>query len=401
MPAWRPAWDNILWLMMLCIGLLPPWFASARGRDALPDRYSSIVIDAATGRVLSGQDADTLRRPASLTKLMTLYVTFEALRDHRIALDEQVPFSAHAASVEPVKLGVPPNGSITVQDAILAMVTLSANDAASAMGELLGGSEERFAQSMTLRARALGMTQTAFVNASGLPADGQWTTARDMALLARHLITDFPDDYHYFSTPSFDFHGRIIMNHDTELRVYPGADGMKTGYTIASGHNLVTSANRNGVRLIGVELGAPSNGVRDQRMTAMLNAGYESMGIDVGHPVMVVSRNPALIASARAAEVRTVVRVSRPGTEPALYVIQLGTFRSRWAAEAAARKAHTAAEAGDVRLIPAWIKRHQTWRAQVVGLTNDAAHDACSALARRGRPCVVLRSAAIEGLSQG
>lgn len=405
MAAWRPARDKILWSLMLWIGLLTPWLASAREREPGLDRYSSIVIEAATGRVLSAKDADTPRRPASLAKLMTLYMTFEGLRDHRLSLDEQVPFSAHAASMQPVKLGVPPGGSITVQDAILAMVTLSANDAASAMGELLAGSEGRFAQLMTLRARALGMTQTAFANASGLPADGEWTTARDMALLARHLIADFPDEYHYFSTPSFDFHGRIILNHDTELRAYPGADGMKTGYTIASGHNLVTSAVRDGVRLIGVELGAPSNGVRDQRMTAILNTGYESMGIDVGRPVMVASRGPAFVASAHAAEarplVRTVVHISRPEPEHALYLIQVGSFRSKWAAEAAARKAHAAAEAGDVRLIRAWIRRHETWRAEIVGLTNDAAHDACSALAHRRKPCVVLHSAAIEEVSRG
>jgi D-alanyl-D-alanine carboxypeptidase len=264
------------------------------------DRYSSIVIDAATGKVLSADNPDALREPASLTKLMTLYMLFEALRDHRVSIDQQVPVSAHAASMEPTKLGIVPGTDITVEQAIEGIVTLSANDAASAIGEMLGGgSEDRFAQMMTLRAHALGMTNTTFQNASGLPDPPNWTTARDLGILVRHLITDFPDEYHYFSVPSFIFHGRAIYNHDTMLKVYPGADGLKTGWIKASGHNLATSAVRDNVRLIGIVLGAGSNWERDQDMAAQLDQGYESEGV----PVMMVHREPSLIAAAHAAPI--------------------------------------------------------------------------------------------------
>jgi D-alanyl-D-alanine carboxypeptidase len=209
-------------------------------------------VDDASGKVTEAVNADAPRYPASLTKLMTLYVTFEALRDHHVTLNQIVPVSGHAASMEPSKLGLLPSTRLTVEEAILAIVTKSANDAACALGELVGGNEDRFAQLMTLRARALGMTHSTFRNASGLPDPEQVTTARDLALLAHHLIEDFPTEYHYFSVPSFYFHGREIPNHDRMLTDYEGADGLKTGYTVASGHNLVTSAVRGGVRLIGV-----------------------------------------------------------------------------------------------------------------------------------------------------
>src|SRR6202012_61391 len=149
------------------------------------------------------------------TKLMTLYLTFEALRDRRISINQLVPISAHTASMEPTKLGLVPGSRITVEQAILGLVTKSANDAASALGELLGGSEDRFAQMMTLRARALGMAHSTFMNASGLPDPGQWTTAQDLALLGRHLINDFPSYYSYFSVPSFVWHRQVIPNHDS------------------------------------------------------------------------------------------------------------------------------------------------------------------------------------------
>ena len=170
------------------------------------DRYSSIVVDAATGNVLEAANPDAIRHPASLAKLMTLYMVFEALRDRRIGLDELVPISGHAASMEPTKIGLMPGMQLTVEQGILALVTKSANDAAAALGEMLGGSEDRFAEMMTLRAKALGMTHSTFTNASGLPDPNAWTSARDMAILARHILMDFPGDYPYFSTQSFRFH---------------------------------------------------------------------------------------------------------------------------------------------------------------------------------------------------
>src|SRR5579863_8496029 len=172
-------------------------------------RYSAILVDAASGRVLMGANQDELRFPASLTKLMTLYMTFEALRDRRIQFNDIVPVSAWAASQPASKLGLQPGEGLTVEQAVLALVTKSANDAAAALGEMLGGSEDRFAQMMTLRARALGMNRTSFRNASGLPDPNQWTTARDLATLGRRLVLDFPQLYGYFSVSGFVWHNRV------------------------------------------------------------------------------------------------------------------------------------------------------------------------------------------------
>ena len=252
------------------------------------DRYASIVVDAATGAIVSEANMDEPRFPASLTKMMTLYMLFEALRDRRVHLDQFVPVSLHAASMAPSKLGLVPTSRITVEQAILSLVTKSANDAASALGELLGGDEDRFAEMMTLRARALGMARTQFRNASGLPDYSQFTSARDMATLARHLIQDFPGYYHYFSTPYFLYGGRVIRNHQRLLEAYPGADGLKTGYTDASGFNVVTSAVRGGVRLVGVVMGASSGSERDVHMASLLDQGFERLGV----PTVMVRRDP-------------------------------------------------------------------------------------------------------------
>lgn len=409
MAAWRRhgcGFVRSLRLALILFGLGCGLIGTARAQPNT-DRYASIVLDAAGGKVLEEDNADAPRRPASLAKLMTLYMTFEALRDRRISLDEQVPVSDHAASMEPTKLGLVPGMSLTVEQAILAMVTLSANDAASAMGELLGGSEDRFAQMMTLRARALGMSNTVFANASGLPADDQWTTARDMGTLARRLITDFPDEDDYFSAPSFVFHGRVIFNHDTELKSYPGADGLKTGYTIASGHNLVTSAMRDGTRLIGVVLGAPSNGTRDVRMTALLDDGYRQLGVPVGRPVMVASRLPSLIPAAHAEELphsggrpARLREVAHLQTDNSVWAIQVGLFRSEQAARLAAVKAQQTADGGAARIDQARQRGRASWRAQVIGLTVAEAHDACTALSRHGTPCVVIRAEAERGVTR-
>jgi D-alanyl-D-alanine carboxypeptidase len=377
-------------LLIILIGLLP----SAARAQIGSERYSSIVVDAGTGNVLEAANPDASRHPASLAKLMTLYVVFEALRDRRITTDQLVPVSARAASMQPSKLGILPSTRLTVEDAILGLVTKSANDAAAALGELLSGSEERFAQMMTLRAHALGMSHTTFTNASGLPDPDQWTSARDMAILARHLLGDFPGFYPYFSTRSFTFHGRVIFNHDRMLESYPGADGMKTGYTEASGHNLVTSAVRGGVRLIGVVLGAASNPERDVHMATLLNQGFEQLDVPMERPT-IASRLPSLVSVAHAASV-----ADQPARQPAhtrsapvasIWGIQVGSFASEKAAREAALNARRATDDGEARVEPAGLRGKTTWRAQVFGLTASEAQNACSVLAHRRTPCIVLR----------
>ena len=295
------------WLKLLAILLV--WIVGSTAAQAQigSDRYASMVIDAQSGEVISSANPDEYRFPASLTKMMTMYLVFEALRDRRLTLADVVPVSPWASSMPPTKLGLVPGTMITVEQALLGLVTKSANDAACALGELLGGDEDRFAQLMTVRAHALGMSRTTFRNASGLPDWGQVTTAHDLVLLARHLVHDFPEYYHYFSTPFFQFHGRAVLNHQALLRTYPGADGLKTGYTEASGYNVVTSAVRGNVRLIGVVLGASSGGERDVHMAALLDQGFLRMGIAPAE----VARNEPLyrlpfMGSARAAPMPTI-----------------------------------------------------------------------------------------------
>ncbi len=378
-------------LVLAVIGLtaMLPRHARAQIGSA---RYSSIVVDAATGDVLESANPDAPRHPASLAKLMTLYMVFEALRDRRITAEQLVPVSPHAAAMEPSKLGLVPGMRLTVEEAILGLVTKSANDAASALGELLGGSEDRFAQMMTLRARALGMSHTTFTNASGLPDPDQWTTARDLAVLARHLLTDFSGFYPYFSTHSFTFQHRVIFNHDRMLQTYPGADGMKTGYTEASGHNLVTSAVHSGVRLIGVVLGAGSNPERDAHMAMLLDQGFEQMGVPPERRTMVASRLPSLVGTAHAATLA--VQPARPAAQARampVWGIQVGSFGNERAARNAASNARRAADGGEARIEPANQRGRTIWRAQVTGLTAPEAQSACATLARHREACVVLR----------
>jgi len=233
-------------------------------------QYAGIVVDAKTGKVLYSEDADSLRYPASLTKMMTLYLTFEALEAGKISKSTPVPFSKRASAEPPSKLGVRAGNSITVEQAILALVTRSANDASTALGELLGGSEERFGRIMTNKARALGMTRTTYRNANGLPNTAQMTTARDQARLGIALRQHFPQYYSYFSTRSFRFGKQTIGNHNRLLGNVRGVDGIKTGYTRAAGFNLVTSAQADGRSIVGVVLGGRSGAARDAQMRALV-----------------------------------------------------------------------------------------------------------------------------------
>jgi D-alanyl-D-alanine carboxypeptidase len=242
-------------------------------------RYAGIVVDARTGRVLVDHHADETRHPASLTKMMTLYLLFDALRDGRVRLDTPIRFSEEAASRPPSKLGVPAGRVISAETAILALVTRSANDVAAAVAEHLAGNEDAFARVMTQRARQMGMTRTTFRNASGLPDPEQVTTARDMALLGRRLIQDFPDRYTYFSATHFRHGAQLIRNHNGMLTDYAGTDGIKTGYIRASGFNIVTSAERENVRLVGAVFGGRSWVERNRQMAELLDDGFQRMGV--------------------------------------------------------------------------------------------------------------------------
>ena len=257
----------------------------ARAEEYSPPT-GSIIVDGNSGEVLQASNPDALRHPASLTKIMTLYLLFERLDAGKMKLDSQLKVSQHAAEQDPTKLELKPGQSIVVEDAIKGVVTRSANDAAVVIAENLAGSEDDFAKLMTQKAHALGMAHTTYVNASGLPDDDQITTARDQALLGRAIQERFPQYYKYFSTRSFVYHGEAIGNHDHLLTEVQGVDGIKTGFTRASGFNLVTSLHRDGRYLVGVVLGGRSAGERDAHMRDLLSEHFKEASLKRTAPVI-------------------------------------------------------------------------------------------------------------------
>ncbi|MDJ0391422.1 D-alanyl-D-alanine carboxypeptidase family protein [Roseomonas sp. E05] len=358
-------------------------------------RYAAVVMDAGSGEELYAINADEPRYPASLTKMMTLYLTFEALDRGRLRLTSRIRVSRHAAGQEPSKLGLKPGTSITVRDAILALVTKSANDVASALGEnLAGGSEVAFGRIMTRKARQLGMRNTSFRNASGLPDANQVTTARDIAILGRALIRDFPKRYAYFNARHFAWHGRSIGNHNNLLGEYDGADGIKTGYIRASGFNLAASAVRGDTRLIAVVFGGATTAERDGHVMALLDRGFAQRRRSTD--MLVASAGPQLIGTAHAAALAAPplprpTKRATPRKQQATaatkggWAVQVGAFASstdaRRVAQRAARRLGTA-HVERVRVDGKWF-----YRAQVTGLSASTARSACRA--RRG-PCMVV-----------
>lgn len=270
---------------------------------------ASMVVDAKTGRVLQASNPDAPRIPASITKVMTLYMLFEQLERGRLSLDTEMRVSARAAAQAPTKLGLQPGETITVDDAIKGMVTKSANDASVVVAEAISGSEEAFAEAMTRKARALGMSRTAFYNAHGLPNDPpNITTARDLITLGRAVQERFPKYYQYFATRSFEFNGYRINGHNRLLGRIEGVDGIKTGYTRASGFNILTSARLDGRHVIGVVLGGRSGRARDIQMARMIEGGIERAYAGarivqpVGETAVAAAPEPVRVASAEPVE---------------------------------------------------------------------------------------------------
>ena len=244
-------------------------------RESYSPAFASIIVDGNSGATLSASNPDASRHPASLTKIMTLYLLFERLDAGKMKLDTEMEVSEHASEQAPTKLGLRPGQSIRVEDAIKGLVTRSANDAAVVIAEAIAGDEDNFAKLMTRKARGLGMTRTVYRNASGLPDDEQVTTARDQSTLGRAIQDRFPRYYRYFSTVAFNYHGQSIRNHNRLLGSVEGVDGIKTGYTRASGFNLVTSMRRGNRHLVGVVLGGRSGGSRDAIMRNLLAENLE------------------------------------------------------------------------------------------------------------------------------
>jgi D-alanyl-D-alanine carboxypeptidase (penicillin-binding protein 5/6) len=380
-------------------------------------KYAAIVVDAKTGEILYAKHADSPRYPASITKVMTLYLTYEALAAGKLHLEDRVVFSPHAAAQSPTKLGVRAGDSVSVNEAIEAMTTLSANDAAVAMAEKLGGTESRFAALMTLRAQELGMQNTHFVNANGLPDSRNLTTARDIAILSRAAMRDYPQYYHYFSLEEFTFRGRTVANHNHLLGRMQGVDGLKTGFTNASGFNLAVSAVRENRRLIAVVMGGPTVAQRDQNAEDLLLTGFDVMHRRAMGEKIVVAQNmfeptelngPVVrppseqgdgeqaslkieLTQAPAAKAGK-IEVAKRGGKPR-WGVQVGEFRSKMDAhrQLAMVEKKFADHFDGAR--GAAEKEGRKYKAVFSGLAETDAKDACRAMKSKRLACMVIAPA--------
>ena len=364
--------------------------------------YAEFLLDPATGAVLHAVNADTTTQPASLTKMMTLFLAFDALDKGDLALDQLIPVSRRAQNMAPSKLGLVAGTTIRVEDAILGLVTRSANDAAVVLAEAVGGTEEQFAEMMTTKARILGMRNTSFRNASGLPNSRQTTTARDIAVLSQALIKGHARHYPYFSRTSFTYNGAPVQSHNRLLSRYDGMDGIKTGFVNASGFNLAGTAVRDGRRLIAVVLGGRTSRERDNRVAALLDHGF---GVKPLRPnlstIEVAASVPAVRAAVKASpqpqpekQVRERAKpVVKKGAaaKPGSWTIQIGAYKSQ--------KAGQVGLDATGKVIPVQLKgagrtvvksRNGAFQARFTGLTKTAAEQACSRLKAKGQDCLVM-----------
>ncbi len=376
---------RVIAVLAALLAFLAPCSAKAAGNN-----YSSLVMDAESGEVLYAVNADTPRYPASLTKMMTLYVLFDALERGRTSLHDSIYISSHAASQPPSKIGLPAGSQISVENAILALVTKSANDIAAAIAEHLAGSEDAFAERMTARAHAIGMTNSQFRNASGLPDNEQMTTARDMAKLGHALIRTYPQYYPYFSTASFYYGGHSHPNHNRMLNSYDGVDGIKTGFINASGFNLVASAKRDQGRLIGVVFGARSSAQRARIMGTLLDSGFTALQTGVFPEV------PAdAVMTADASPGRGEQTADAASSVGAGWAIQVGQHNSRLSALQAGKRAADAVGAitpANLKVVEQRGRKGTTaYVTRFAGLTQAEAKAACRSLQSGGQPCETLR----------
>ncbi|PHQ69507.1 MAG: D-alanyl-D-alanine carboxypeptidase [Sneathiella sp.] len=390
-------------------------------------RYAAVVMDSRTGEILYSRNADKKLYPASLTKIMTLYMTFDALTRGKLRLDQKLSVSARAAGQAPTKLGLKRGGTITVRDAMFGLITKSANDAATVLAESMAKSEVDFALDMTATAKRLGMRRTSFRNASGLPNRRQKSTARDMAILGSALIHEFPQYYHFMSLEKFKYKGRSYKNHNNLLKKYKGADGIKTGYIRASGFNLVASAKRGSNRLVGVVFGGKSAKSRDIHMAALLDKGFAM--IEASNPSIIPfpAEKPLRIAlhqphskTARVQIARTApvavkaapsvnhIRIVKAEALPRLaplpvniaanvdgiWAIQIGAFSrvttARDQVYKAAAQSNGMLEGRRVNIEKAISNGKPFYRAQVIGFNELEARKTCTNLSERRFSCFVV-----------
>ncbi len=416
----------LLLTLVMAVATVPTTAAQAA-------KYASIVIEESSGKVLFARNADKSRYPASLTKIMTLYLLFEELESGHMSMQTRLPVSRVAASRSPSKLYLKPGQSITVKEAIYALITKSANDVATVIGEALSGTEREFGKRMTRKARALGMSRTTFRNASGLPHSQQRTTARDMARLAIAIRRDFPQYFGFFKTKSFNWRGKRFGNHNKLLSSYSGTDGIKTGYIDASGFNLVATVERRGVRLIGVVFGGRSGKTRDAHMVEILDKSFKrvkpgdiraqlataSSSVVTALPKTLPKSLPVPRPSPDSLPVAPPPRKSSKGSidlalagepsylegappspnlrlsaDPSKWSVQIGSFARRANAHKAAAQARrvavTVLGSTPARLTMVTRGNIPLWRVRFHNLDETQARSACAVLFAEGRPCVAI-----------
>lgn len=371
--------------------------AAAAGAAERPAHagYAAFVVDAGSGAVLHRENADTLNYPASLTKMMTLYLVFESLDHGVVSLDTKLPVSRQAASRPPSKIGLRAGEKIALGDAVRLMAVKSANDVATTIAEYFSGSESAFAQLMTSRARALGMRNTTFRNASGLPDRRQRTTARDVATLALAIYERFPHYTHFFATRSATWRGKRYRNTNRLLGVYPGMNGIKTGYISASGFNLAASVERDGFHIVAVVMGGETSKRRNARMRTLLDSALADAG-----------RSREFLAAVRRPRPKPTPGAAAPAPAPAAvagvqyatgdgaWSIQLGAYSERDAAERILEVAHFVvpglASGGERRVETVAARQGVLYRARQVGLGEEEARQACGEIRRHNLPCLVV-----------
>lgn len=395
--AWRRGVGAVL--VAVCIAAIGWSSAATAGTNP---RYAGIVVDATSGEVLYDDRADESRYPASLTKMMTLYLLFEAIERGSLTLDATLPVSAHAAAQPPTKLWLKAGERIAVEKAIQALIVRSANDVAVVVAEGLAGSEPAFARQMTDKARALGMHDTTFRNASGLPDNTQVTTARDMARLALHLMQNFPGYYDYFDSTQFSYRGKVYRGHNRVLTRYPGADGLKTGFIRASGFNIATSAVHDGRRIVSVVMGGFTARSRDDHVIDLLDRGFARAALmDRGDWVAktaIFDNEPAVIEhptqpTGEDPIGQLIAGLDNQDAGALGWAVQVGAFSDSSQARALASRAagylNAAGAAPSVSVTPT-DNGQPLFRARVIDLQENQARQSCRELQQQGMDCVVV-----------
>ena len=372
-------------------------------------KYASFIINENTKRIYHNANADTRNYPASLTKIMTLYLVFDALKSKKISMNSKFKVSKRATRQPPSKLNLSAGSNITVKNAILALVTKSANDVATVIAENLGKSERNFARLMTRKAKKLGMTRTTFRNASGLPNRGQLSTARDMATLGIAIRKNHPKFFKLFKTKSFIYKGIKYTNHNNLLGSYSGTDGIKTGYTNASGFNLVASVERNGQRIIGVVFGGKKARSRDKHMVTLLNKYFKTSLskplVRIAKPSELPKTRPKIVLAEKNIKnfriPRKIINNIIPNNIEENWFIQIGAFKNRLNAHKAARNARNVVpeQLGNLPASLSKITKSSTnnnlqylWRVRFVELAENQARSVCAELWTSGLSCIPLPS---------